>query len=252
MALRSGLLRLLFILGLLGLWAAVVQAEWVSPLLLPAPAAVAKAALKLAVTPEVRTAFGSTVLAVALAFAISAVGGVAFGIWMGLSRWAYGVLYPVSVVFFSVPKMIFLPLILLFFGSGPDGKVAYGVLSGFFPAAITVTAGVLMVNERLLVAARSLGASGPQVVWHVIMPGTVPAMVTALWYALKNALMGVLLAELFVSQRGIGYFINFFTSGFQTDKTYALILALSLAAIGLGACWRLLEERVHRWHGTAR
>jgi ABC-type nitrate/sulfonate/bicarbonate transport system permease component len=116
---------------------------------------------------------------------------------------------------------------------------------------VTVTGGVRTIDTQLLVATRSMGASRWQMLVRVIVPGALPSMIAAMWFGLKQALGGVLLAELFISGgQGIGYWITQYTSLFQPENVYALILGLSLIAILLGTGWRWVENRVSGWRAS--
>ncbi|MBI4012733.1 MAG: ABC transporter permease subunit [Candidatus Rokubacteria bacterium] len=239
------------IVGGLALWELVVRLGWVNPLFAASPSAVAVSAVHLLAMPEIRAALLDAVTMMLAAFGIAAAAGIALGTGLGLSRSAYRVLHPPLVVFFSVPKMIFLPLVVLIFGIGFEAKVAYGVLSAISPVVVNVTAGVRMVDRRLVLAARAMGATPLQLFRHVVVPGSVPMVGAGLWYGIKHALLGVLIGELFVSQRGVGYWITLYTAGFKTDRVLALVLALAAVAIGLGTVWRHVEDRLGRWRAVA-
>lgn len=238
------------LLGVLVVWELVVRLGLISTMFAPAPTAVVVGMFGLAADPEIRRAFGDTVVMLFAAFGLAGVGGILIGALLGLSKWAYRVFHPIVVILFSTPKMIFVPLVILIFGIGFTAKVAYASMAAIFPVIVTVVAGVRVIDTRLLTAARSMGATRWQTIRLVVVPGSMPAVFAALWYGIKHALLGVLIMELFVSQRGIGYFIRVYTSGFRSDRVYALLLALSLVAIALATFWRRVEERLSRWRTT--
>lgn len=231
-------------------WEATVRTGLISSTFAAAPSEVAVAMVELAGNAEVRAAFGGAIGMFVVAFAIAAVAGVLAGAAMGLSRIAYRTFHPVILGLFSTPKMIFIPIFILVAGFGVASKISYGAVSGFFPVAVTVTAGVRMVDRRLLLAARSMGASRLQTLRGVVVPGSLPAVMAALWYGMKHALLGVLIMELFASQEGIGHYIGLYTSTFRTDRVFALVLGLALFAIALGSLWRWQEKRLSRWRGN--
>jgi NitT/TauT family transport system permease protein len=183
----------------------------------------------------------------AVAFGVAAAAGIVFGGLMGLSRTLYDVLHPIVTTLFAAPKMIFIPIILLVLGFGTSANLVYSAISGFFPIAITVTAGVRAVDNRLLLASRSLGATGRQQFRAVVLPASAPAVVTALWFGVKHTLLGVLIMELFASQKGVGYFISKWAAARQTDKVFAMILLITIFASALGVLISLVGRRVDRW-----
>lgn len=228
-------------------WEIAVRAELLSPLFAAAPTQVAAAAAEIATMPEVRSAFIGAIGMFLVAFAIAGAAGVLAGAAMGLSRVAHRVFHPVVVGLFSTPKMIFIPIFILLAGFTEVSKISYGAVSGFFPVAVTVTAGVRMIDKRLLLAARSMGASRWQTLRTVIIPGSLPAVMTGLWYGMKHSLLGVLIMELFASQRGIGHYIGLYSANLRPDRVYALIFGMALFAILLGSLWRWQEGRLSRW-----
>ncbi|MPZ26715.1 MAG: ABC transporter permease subunit [Micromonosporaceae bacterium] len=231
-------------------WELVVRAELLSPLFAAAPTQVAAAAVELATMPEVRAAFLAAIWMFLVAFAIAGTAGVLAGAAMGLSRVAYRVFHPAVLGLFSTPKMIFIPIFILLAGFTEISKISYGAVSGFFPVAVTVTAGVGMIDRRLLLALRSMGASRWQALHTAIVPGSLPSVLTGLWYGMKHALLGVLIMELFASQRGIGHYIGLYSSTLRPDRVYALVFGMALFAILLGSLWRWQEARLSRWRRT--
>ncbi|MEQ4304669.1 ABC transporter permease [Plantactinospora sp. B6F1] len=234
----------------LGAWELTVRLGLISSTFAAAPSEIAVAMVDLAGNAGVRAAFVGAIGMFLVSFAIAAVTGVLAGVAMGLSKIVYRVFHPVVLGLFSTPKMIFIPIFILVAGFGVVSKISYGAVSGFFPVAVTVTAGVRMVDRRLLLAARSMGASRLQALRGVVVPGSLPAVMAALWYGMKHALLGVLIMELFASQEGIGHYIGLYTSTFRTDRVFALVLGLAIFAILLGSLWRWQEKRLSRWRGS--
>ena len=240
--------QLLTLLGALAGWELVVRAGLVSPLLVAPPSKVLASVVQLSQAGPIRTAFLRTSGEVCVAFVAASAAGILLGVLMARSRFAHGVLHHPLMMLFATPKMIFLPIVTLLFGIGFASKAFYGALSGVFPVMVTVIGGVRMIDDHLLAATRSMGATRWQTLIWVIVPGALPSIIGAMWFGLKQALGGVLLAELFISGgQGIGYWINRYTSLFQPENVYALILGLSLIAILIGTGWRRVEERVSRW-----
>ncbi len=237
----------LVILAGLVAWQAIVGFGVVDDRYVASPTQIVHAAYELAQEPRPRLAVLGAIGMFLAAFAVAAVIGVLAGAAMGLSRIVHRVFHPFVLGLFSTPKMIFIPIFILVVGLGATSKISYAAVSAFFPVAVTVTAGVRTVDKRLLLAAESMGASWFQRLRSVIIPASLPSVMTALWFGMKHALLGVLIMELVASQQGIGFFIARYSAASQTPRVYALILTMALFAILLGSLWRWQERRMSRW-----
>lgn len=235
------------LIGVLIAWELVMRLGLIGSLFFAAPSEVAVALVELVQDPQVRDAVMAAGLMFLSALAVAIVTGVLAGALLGLSEIAYRALHPMVVVFFATPSMIFIPLVILLLGTGFEAKVAYAALSGFSPIVVTVTAGARSVDPKLMQSARSMGMSRLQTIRLVLVPGSLPSVFAALGYGIKHCLLGVLIMELFVSQRGIGYLLRSYTSSFRMDRVLVLALAVSLLAISLSALWKRVERRAMRW-----
>jgi ABC-type nitrate/sulfonate/bicarbonate transport system permease component len=240
--------RALIIVSGLALWELIVRAGGGNAMVVPPPSMVLVSMVKLLDLSEVREALLDAFVSVLIAFGLAAAVGVAAGLVMGLSGLARGAAYPVFVLLNSIPKMIFMPLVVLTLGIEEPAKIAYGFVSAVLPVAISVTTAVRTVDQKLVRAARSMAASPFRMVWNVIIPGTAPAIFSSLWYGIQYALLGVLLMELFVSTRGVGYFIQQYA--LQPERVFALMFLLALGAIALTAVWRAVERKTTKWRGA--
>jgi NitT/TauT family transport system permease protein len=238
--------RTLLILSGLALWQLAVRGG--NAMIFPPPSAILVSMVKLLGLPEIRRALLEAFVSVLIAFGLAALAGIVAGLVMGLSQIFYAAAYPVFVLVNSIPKMIFMPLVVLTLGIEEPAKITYGFFSAVLPVAISVTTAVRSVDEKLIRAALSMAPSKFQMVWNVIIPGTAPAIFSSLWYGLQYALLGVLLMELFVSTRGVGYFISEYA--LQPDRVIALMFLLALGAMALTAAWRAVERRTTRWRGA--
>lgn len=237
---------LLIIVGLT-LWEAVVRLGLVNDRFVAAPTDTLRAAFDIAGDPEPRTAVVRAIGLFLVAFVISGVVGILAGAAMGLSTIVYRVFHPLVLAVFSTPSMVFIPIFVLISGFGNTTKISYAAFAAFFPVAVTVTAGVRALDKRLMLAAASLGASSWQRFRAIVLPGTLPSVMAALSFGMMHALLGVLIMELWSSQRGVGHFIDTYSSAGMTDHTFALIFTLAIFAILVGSLWRHLEKKLTRW-----
>ena len=137
---------------------------------------------------------------------LSAIIGAAIGLAVGLSRFAHQSFMPIILLLYGLPQITILPIFVLVFGIGVASKIAFGVSHGMFPIMIAVAAGVQKIEPVYFNSARSMGASRWHLLRYVIFPHLVPSFFTGLRLGMSGVLLGVLLAELYVSTAGIGYY----------------------------------------------
>jgi len=246
LAARPFAARLLVIAILLVIWE--IAARWfVDPLFLAPPSKVALGIGSVFATKGVPAAIGITLLEVSAAFAIAVAVGLAVGLTLGLNDFSRRSFMPMVLLLYGLPQITILPLFVLYFGIGPASKIAFGVTHGTFPIIVTVVAGVQNIKPILLVSARAMGAGPWQTFRHVIFPHMIPSFFTGMRLGMTGVLLGVLLAELYVSTAGIGYFTTLFTQNFDPTRLLGLVGTLAAMAIVLNAMVRRLEVRFARW-----
>src|SRR5229473_239123 len=185
---------------------------------------------------------------IAVAFVLSVVIGLVIGLAVGLQPFARKSFMPIILLLYGTPQVTILPLFILYFGIGPASKIAFGVTHGFFPIIVTIVAGVQNIKPILLTSAHSMGASRWQILRHVIFPHMIPSFFSGMRLGMTGVLLGVLLAELYVSTAGIGYFTMLFTQNFDPTRLFGLIAVLAVMAIALNEIVRRAEVHFGRWH----
>ena len=185
------------------------------------------------------TAFGGALL---LAYAI----GLAIGIWMGAHRLSGAVGEPILVAIYSMPKITLFPVILLIFGLGISGKIAFGALHGVLPVALFTMGAIRNIPPVYLKAARTLHLSRWQTIATVMMPATLPEVVAGLRIGFSLTLLGVLLGEMFASKRGLGALIMNAVSLVQPEEMLTVALVLFVFAASANAVLLWVERRLHR------
>jgi ABC-type nitrate/sulfonate/bicarbonate transport system permease component len=154
---------------------------------------------------SVRHAILTTFWELALAFALSVVIGITLGLIVAANRMSYQSLYPIVLLIYAIPQITILPLFVLYFGPGPASKVAFGVSHGLFPIMLKVIGEYQSVNQVLLRTARSMGASRRKTFHHIVFPSLVPGLFTGMRLAMTASLLGVMLAELYVTSGGSAF-----------------------------------------------
>lgn len=243
---RPGLARLGVVLLLFGIWE-IAARFYVDRMFLSPPSIVFSGLYQVLLTPGVPAALRITFFELSIAFVLSIAIGLAVGLALGLSRFAHKSFMPIILLLYGMPKITVLPLFVLYFGIGPASKIAFGVAHGMFPILLTVVAGVQNIKPILLISARSMGANSWQIFRWVIFPHMIPSFFSGMRLAMTGVLLGVLLAELYVSTAGIGYFTTLFTDNFDPTKLLGLISLLAGMAIVLNELVRRAEVRFSRW-----
>jgi len=238
---RLGVVILIFIV-----WE-IAARTFMDPLFVSPPSRVFTSLGSVWDTSGVPAALRITFFELAVAFAIAVVTGLAAGLAIGLQPFARRSLMPIVLLVYGLPQITILPLFILFFGIGPPSKIAFGVTHGVFPIVITVVAGVQNLKPILLTSARSMGASRWQTFRYVIFPHMIPSFFAGMRLGMSGVLLGVLLAELYVSTAGIGYFTQMFTENFDPTKLFGLIAMLAAMAILLNEIVRRAENHFSRW-----
>jgi ABC-type nitrate/sulfonate/bicarbonate transport system permease component len=241
-----GYTRLLIVAGVLALWEAGARL-FGDPLFVCPPSEVFAALPPMFADAKIVHALAITVVEMVVAFALAAALGVAFGLTIGLGRFTRGALMPIVLLLYAIPQTTILPLFVLTFGIGPEAKIAFGLTQGIFPIIVTSVAGLANLPPALLTAARSMGASRTQVLRTVVIPYMVPSLFTGLRLGMTAVLLGVLIAELYVSTAGLGYYTRHFAQSFSPPKLFALIAVLAAIAVVLNELCRIAERRFSRW-----
>ena len=197
--------------------------------------------------PRVRAAVATTLIELLVAFAMSVVFGMLIGVLVGLTDIGRRSFYPLVLLLYGIPQAILLPLFMLIFGFGPEGKIAFGFTHGVFPVIVNTIAGMRNVNPLLIRGAEAMGATRMEQLRYVMFPHMVTAVFTGLRLAMTMTLLGVLLAELFVSQGGIGFFTLLYAESFNPAALIALVLTLAFLAVIMNEMVRMIEARFSRW-----
>jgi ABC-type nitrate/sulfonate/bicarbonate transport system permease component len=243
---HPGVVRLAVIVLILLLWE--IAARWfIDPLFISPPSKVFTSLGAVWRTNGVPAALRLTLFELAVAFAIAVVIGLGVGLAVGLNPFARRSLTPIILLLYGLPQITILPLFILYFGIGAPSKIAFGVTHGMFPIMLTVIAGVQNLKPILLTSARSMGAGRWQILRWVIFPHMIPSFFAGMRLGMTGVLLGVLLAELYVSTAGIGHFTTMFTENFDPTKLFGLIAMLAAMAIALNEIVRRAETHFSRW-----
>ncbi len=196
---------------------------------------------------EIIRALGMMSWQLAVAFAMSLGAGLMLGMLVGINRPTFLTFFPIIVIAYATPQITILPLFVLIFGIGPAVKVAFGFSHGFFPIIVNVIAGTQNINPTLLASAKSMGASRWQIYRYLVFPHLVPSLFTGMRLGMTATLLGVILAELYATRKGIGYFTTHYSESFEPHNLFALVALIAAAAIILNEILRRAERHFDKW-----
>ena len=245
---RSGVLRLrvLIVAAALLAWQALALSGLLFRDVVPPLGRIGAALYRLLADPGFHAQLGITLAEIGAALAIGGAAGLLAGLVLGGSRFLSRAFEPYIYYLGPTPKIIFFPIMIMWFGVGPGSKIAMGALSCFFPIAISVAAGMRQIEPVLIRVGRSFRASPWQMTAKIYLPAMRRPIVNGLRLGLGIAIIGTLLAETKLSNRGLGYLVIQAYSLFDMPKMYALLIVLFVIAIGANALVGRLGGRTGR------
>ena len=240
---RAMLDKLLLAIALLVLWQ--LLSLLTGPEVLTTPLATLRRLGRLMADPSFAAHAIETGTAFAVALVISLAGGLGIGVLLGAHRLSGEVSEPLLVGLYSIPKITLYPVVLLLFGLGMSAKIAFGALHGIIPVILFTMNSVRSIPQVYIRAGRAMRLSPAQMFSGVLVPASLPEIVTGFRLGFSLTLLGTLIGEMFASQRGIGYLL--IKSMENNDTGVIIALALLLVVLATAASWLLLalERRVH-------
>ena len=218
------------------------------PIFISSPTLVAQAAWRMAfVTGEIWRDLAASAVGYGLGVALA----IAVGIPLGLAaswyrRLSYAV-EPLLAALNATPQVAFLPLIVLWVGTGLPARVLVIFLLAVLPIAINAHAAVRTTDARLVRLAKSFGAGEWRLFRTIILPSTVPFLLAGLRLAVGRGMIGVVVGEIYGSAAGIGAMINQAGARFQTDKVFVGVLTIVAIGAILVELVQAIERRVEAW-----
>jgi ABC-type nitrate/sulfonate/bicarbonate transport system permease component len=204
---------------------------------------VAAAFVALLVTADTYRHLGVTAWEVGAGFVIGFAAGVACGVPMGARRFFGEAVAPYVNGLATAPKIIFLPIAMLLFGTGITSKIALGALSAFFPVVINTAAGVRQIDPVLVRVGRSFRLTALQMALRIYLPALRRSLVTSMRLGFGLAVVGVLLAEIKLSAAGLGHLAIEHYNNFRVPQMYAVLILIFVIAVGANAVLDRLAAR---------
>ena len=221
--------------------------QWINPMFMSAPSLIFKAGYEMFRTGEIYHDLYVSGVEFLGGYFLAAVVGIPFGIMTGWYKRMSYIFDPFVNALNATPRVALLPLVIIWLGIGILSKVGIIFLGAVFSILINTRDGVKTTPVNLLNAARSFDASEWMVFKTVVVPSTIPFILTGLRLAVGRALVGVLVGELYAATAGIGFMITVAGATFQTDKVFVGVGIFALSGmIGMELLTKV-ERRFDKW-----
>lgn len=221
--------------------------QLINPMFMSAPSLIFKAAVQMFGSGEIWNDLYVSGVEFAWGYALSVAVAIPFGIAIGWYRKLAYIFDPFVNAMNATPRVALLPLVIIWLGIGILSKVGIIFLGAVFPILINTRDGVKTTPFNLLTAARSFGASEWQIFKSVVLPSTVPFILTGLRLGVGRALIGVMVGELYAATAGIGFMITVAGATFQTDKVFVGVLIFALSGMIAMEMLTKFESRFDKW-----
>ena len=246
MGLAERLSRVGLVLGILVLWQ--LAALRGHPDYLPPPLQIASEFAAALSGAELYQHIGASLLRSIPGFVIGTFLGVAFGLAAGTARWLDRLLSPTIFLTYPVPKIVILPIFMLWFGIGDLSKILIIALACFYPAFINAYYGVKATPRILVWSGLNMGASRWRIFRRVVLPAAAPMIFAGMRVSLALSFIVMFAAEMINARSGLGYLIRMAENGLQFNLMYASLLSIAILGYAGDSALRFARRRLLAWH----
>jgi NitT/TauT family transport system permease protein len=242
-------LQIAVVVVIIGGWQLAGSEHWISTLFWSTPALIWDRAAQLFNGEQVDggniySALGYTVSAALIGFVIGTVAGAAIGLSLWWSRTAERVLSPFIIIFHALPKFALAPLLILIIGLGMKSEVALAVALTIVTSLFTAQSGVRSVDPDQVRLCESLGSSRRQTFLKIVVPTTLPWIISALRINIGLALAGAIIGEMVASNNGVGHLITYASSVYDVALIWVGTALLAAVAVIMYAGVAFMEKRL--------
>jgi sulfonate transport system permease protein len=254
LALPSGkaLRRLLLPSGLLLLWQGITALGIFERGQLPGPLDVLAACWEMASTNRLAPHILVSLSRVLTGFVIGSTLAIAIGLLVGLSRRFEEVLAPTLQAIRAIPSLAWVPLLVLWMGVDEGPKITLVAIGAFFPVYTNLVGGVRQIDRKLVEVGYAYGLRGPALVRQVMLPASLPSLLTGLRMGLAQSWLFLVAAELIAASRGLGFLLIDSQNTGRADIIVMSIVLLALLGKATDSLLQALEHRLLRWTDTFR
>jgi ABC-type nitrate/sulfonate/bicarbonate transport system permease component len=230
------------------LWELVARLGLVRPLFLPPLSTVLAQIPGLLRDGELAGPLLISLYRAAVGLVIAMVAGLAIGLLIARMRWMRILLGPLVAFGSPAPKIALLPVFILWFGIGHVSKIVLVAITAIFPFILAARAAAEAVPVRQIWAARAMGTSGFALVRRIVLPASVPALLTGVRIAIPYAMITAFTAEMIAGGGGLGGTLVMAQRYFETPTVFVDILLMMAVGYAVDIAIVALRRRVVRWH----
>ena len=247
LSLKGPLLSILSVVAFIAVWQYLASSGTVDRLYISAPSDVWSAFVETVQDGSLVDHLIVSGKELLVGFGLAALVGIAVGMLSGWNKTARSVLNPFVTAGYVTPRIALIPVVILWFGIGIESKVAMVFLMAVFPIVLAIETGVRTIDPQMVEVADVFQASRRQLFRTVVIPATVPHIVSALKLGYGLALVGVVVGELYAARGGIGYMIVRAGASYQVDKVFLGVVVFVVAGVLGTGMLSLVERRFSRW-----
>lgn len=243
--------RILSIVILLATWELVARSGVVTPFQLPALSKVLERIWSDAASGDLAINTAVTLYRAIVGFLIAAIGGVVLGMAMSrnaLARWFFD---PIISVGFPMPKIAFLPVVMLWLGVFDISKITMIVFDAIFPVVAATVIAIQGVERELIWSARNMGARERELLWQILLPAALPTIMTGLQVALPLSLIVAVVTEMLMGGYGLGGAMMTASRFANSTGVFAGIVEIAVVGYALVKAMALIRRRLLIWHQEA-
>jgi ABC-type nitrate/sulfonate/bicarbonate transport system permease component len=250
-AVAWGVARWLPFIVFLGVWEGVARSGAVTTFMLPSISLVVERIWTDAVDGDLLLNLALTLYRTLVGFVVAGAAGIVLGILISRSRPISWFFDPVISAGFPMPKIAFLPIVVLWFGFYDQSKIFMIVIDAIFPVVTATIAATRGVEKELLWSARNMGATDRQLLWEIILPASLPQILTGLQIAMPIALIVCIVAEMLMGGYGIGGAMIQASRFANSPGVFAGLTEIAIVGYALVKGMAMIRRRLLLWHQEA-
>lgn len=239
--------RYFILLAIIVLWELAANIGWIDPFIMSSPSRVWDTIIRLYGSNDLFHHIAVTMYETIVGFVLGTILGTLAAVILWWSRSLARILDPYLVVLNALPKIALGPILIVWFGAGVKSIIIMGLLISLVVTVMTVLAGFNEITGEKQLLMRTLGASRLQILTMVVLPASIPTIMSALKISVGMSWVGVIVGEYLVSRAGLGYLIVYGSQVFKLDLVMASIVILCALAAIMYYCVAYFEKRLIRW-----
>jgi ABC-type nitrate/sulfonate/bicarbonate transport system permease component len=237
------------VIGLgLALWELFSRTGRLSALFFPAPTIILASLIQMIMNGKMALHLGATVERLVIGFAIGGSAGLLLGLAMGWSSRLRQIIDPLIAAIHPIPKIAIFPLIMIIFGIGESSKIVAISIAAFFPMLLNCMSGVRQLNPVYFEVTQNYRASAWKTFSRVIVPGSLPLILTGARLAINMSMVIAIAVELLAAKEGLGVIIWFSWQTLRIEELYASLVVIALLGFSINLFLQYLSKQLTPWY----